>query len=76
MYATSKGAIDAFTLGFAREVGHEGIRVIGVRPGITRTESFDSRAGGLAEAAEIARRHTVLGRMAEPEEIAQLVLWL
>jgi NAD(P)-dependent dehydrogenase (short-subunit alcohol dehydrogenase family) len=76
MYATSKGALDSFTLGMAKEVGRCGIRVVGVRPGITRTEIFDNSEGGLERVTEVARRDTVIGRIAEPEEVAELVLWL
>lgn len=76
IYASSKGAIDSFTLGLAKEVGRLGIRVVGVRPGITRTEIFDHYEGGLERVTEIARRDTVLGRIAEAEEVANLVIWL
>jgi NAD(P)-dependent dehydrogenase (short-subunit alcohol dehydrogenase family) len=76
MYATSKGALDAFTLGLAKEVGREGIRAVSVRPGITRTEIFDRSTGGLERVNDIARRDTALGRIAEPHEVAELVVWL
>jgi NAD(P)-dependent dehydrogenase (short-subunit alcohol dehydrogenase family) len=76
MYATSKGALDAFTLGLAKEVGREGIRAVSVRPGITRTEIFDHVTGGLDRVNEIARRDTAIGRIAEAEEVAELVVWL
>src|SRR5262249_1947397 len=69
IYASSKGAVDAFTLGLAKEVGRHGIRVVGVRPGITRTEIFDRSEGGLERVMEVARRDTVLGRIAEAEEV-------
>ena len=76
MYATSKGALDSFTLGLAKEVGREGIRAVSVRPGITRTEIFEKSTGGLERVNEIARRDTAIGRIAEPEEVAELVVWL
>lgn len=75
IYASSKGAIDTFTMGLAREVGGEGIRVCCVRPGLTRTEIFDSNIG-LERAIEIAKTGTMVGRIGEPEEVANLVLWL
>lgn len=75
IYASSKGAIDTFTMGLAREVGREGIRVCCVRPGLTRTEIFDSNIG-IERAVEIAKTGTMLGRIGEPEEVAHLVLWL
>lgn len=75
IYASSKGAMDAFTMGLARELGPEGIRVACVRPGLTRTDIFNSNIG-LERAIEIAKTGTILGRIGEPEEVANLVLWL
>ena len=75
-YVCSKGALDAFTLGLAKEVGREGIRAVSVHPGITRTEIFDDYEGGLEHAETVARRITALGRIAEPEDVAGLVVWL
>jgi NAD(P)-dependent dehydrogenase (short-subunit alcohol dehydrogenase family) len=75
VYASSKGAVDAFTMGLAREVGPLGIRVACVRPGLIRTEIFDSNIG-LDRAIEIAKTSTMIGRIGEPEEIANMVLWL
>jgi NAD(P)-dependent dehydrogenase (short-subunit alcohol dehydrogenase family) len=73
-YAAAKGAIDTFTIGLAKEVGREGIRVNAVRPGVINTEihasSGDpSRLGRIGNTAP-------LGRYGEPEEIARTVLWL
>jgi NAD(P)-dependent dehydrogenase (short-subunit alcohol dehydrogenase family) len=73
-YAASKAAIDTMTVGLAREVGAEGIRVNGVRPGVIRTEihavsgdpSRVERLGGAAP----------LGRPGEAEEVARTILWL
>jgi len=75
VYTASKGALDSFTLGLAREVGHEAIRVCCVRPGITRTEIFEASIG-IEHAEEIAKRQTLFGRICEPEEVANLVVWL
>lgn len=75
VYASSKGAVDAFTMGLAREVGPLGIRVACVRPGLIRTEIFDANIG-LDRAIEIAKTSTMIGRIGEPEEIANMVLWL
>jgi len=75
VYASSKGAVDAFTMGLAREVGPLGIRVACVRPGLIRTEIFDSNIG-IDRAMEIAKTSTMIGRIGEPEEIAAMVLWL
>ncbi len=75
VYASSKGALDSFTLGLSREIGVEGIRVACVRPGITRTEIFEASIG-IERAEEIAKKQTVLQRICEPEEVANLVVWM
>jgi NAD(P)-dependent dehydrogenase (short-subunit alcohol dehydrogenase family) len=73
-YAASKGAIDTFTVGLAKEVGPEGIRVNGVRPGIIRTDiHLDS--GDPARVDRIGAM-APLQRAGEPEEIARTILWL
>ncbi len=73
-YAATKGAVDVFTSGLAREVGPEGIRVNAVAPGLTATDIH-------AEGGDASRLHRIgsqvpLGRPAEPEEIAEPILWL
>ena len=73
-YAASKGAIDTFTIGLAKEVGAEGIRVNAVRPGIIRTEiHLSSGDPGRLERIGAA---APLQRPGEPEEIARAILWL
>ncbi|MCE8021967.1 SDR family oxidoreductase [Halomonas sp. MCCC 1A11036] len=69
-YAASKAAVEAFTLGLAREVGQEGIRVNAVSPGVTDT-GIHAHSDRDALIATIPLR-----RMARPEEIAEAVLWL
>ena len=73
-YAASKGAVDSFTIGLAKEVAREGIRVNAVAPGMTATEIH--AASGDAGRLERHGKTTPLGRHAEPEEIAWPVLWL
>lgn len=75
IYTASKGAIDAFTIGLAKEVARDNIRVCAVRPGITETEIFDSNIG-LEAIKAMARDIVPLGRIGRPEEIAGLTLWL
>lgn len=74
-YAGSKGAVDSFSIGLAREVAAEGIRVNVLRPGMTRSdmtaEVHDDSQRLARIAATIAMRRT-----AEPEEMARAVLWL
>jgi len=72
-YAASKAAIDTFTLGLARELAREGIRVCGVAPGSTLT-GIHARAGEPQRPARVAPL-IPLGRLAQPEEIAEAVLW-
>jgi NAD(P)-dependent dehydrogenase (short-subunit alcohol dehydrogenase family) len=73
-YAAAKGAIDTFTIGLAKEVGAEGIRVNGVRPGIIRTEIHES-SGDPARVDRIGAA-APMGRAGEPEEVARAILWL
>ena len=73
-YAASKGAIDTFTVGLAKELGPDGIRVNAVRPGIIRTDIHLS-SGDPARLERIGAT-APLGRPGEPEEIARAILWL
>ncbi len=73
-YAASKGAVDSLTLGLAREVAREGIRVNGVAPGFVKTEIH--AASGMPDRLETVAPTMPLGRAAEPEEIAETILWL
>jgi NAD(P)-dependent dehydrogenase (short-subunit alcohol dehydrogenase family) len=73
-YAASKAAVDTLTIGLAREVAAEGIRVNGVRPGLVETDIH--AAGG--EPGRVARLAATipLGRGGRPEEIAAAIMWL
>ena len=73
-YAASKGAIDAFTLGLARELAAEGIRVNGVRPGIIDTDIHAS--GGLPDRAKELAPQVPMKRAGSADEVAAAVLWL
>jgi NAD(P)-dependent dehydrogenase (short-subunit alcohol dehydrogenase family) len=73
-YAAAKGAIDAFTVGRAREVATEGIRVNAVRPGIIETEIHAS--GGLPDRAREMAPSVPMQRAGSAEEVAQAILWL
>jgi NAD(P)-dependent dehydrogenase (short-subunit alcohol dehydrogenase family) len=73
-YAASKGAIDTLTVGLAREVGAEGIRVNGVRPGVIRTE-IHATSGDPSRAERIGAA-APLHRAGEAEEVARTILWL
>ncbi|XYI00038.1 SDR family oxidoreductase [Sorangium sp. So ce1128] len=73
-YAASKAAVDALTIGLAKEVAAEGIRVNAVRPGIIDTDIHAS--GGDPGRAERLRATLPLGRAGSPEEVARAILWL
>ena len=73
-YAASKGAVDTFTLGLAKEVAAEGIRVNAVRPGIIYTEIH--AAGGEPGRVDRMKSFVPLGRGGQPEEVAAAILWL
>ncbi|MBL8384144.1 MAG: SDR family oxidoreductase [Burkholderiales bacterium] len=73
-YAAAKGAIDTFTLGLAREVATEGIRVNAVRPGITDTDIHAS--GGEPNRAQESAPLIPMKRPGTAHEIAEAILWL
>ena len=73
-YAASKAAVDVLTVGLAQEVAGDGVRVVGVAPGIVRTTIH-------ADAGEPGRIDRVgplvpLGRAGEPHEVAEAIAWL
>ena len=73
-YAASKGAIDIFTLGLAREVASEGIRVNAVRPGIIDTEIHAS--GGEPDRIAQLRGQLPMQREGTALEVAEAIVWL
>jgi len=73
-YAVSKGAVDTMTLGLAREVAGEGIRVNAVRAGVVRTEIHAE--GGEPGRAERLGPSIPMGRAGDPHEVAHAILWL
>lgn len=73
-YAASKGAIDSFTIGLAREVAAEGIRVNAVRPGIILTDIHAS--GGDPGRPERMRSTIPMQRAGTAEEVAEAICWL
>jgi NAD(P)-dependent dehydrogenase (short-subunit alcohol dehydrogenase family) len=73
-YAASKGAIDTFTIGLAKEVAAEGIRVNAVRPGLIDTEIHAS--GGMPDRAFELAPTVPMQRTGSAEEIAGAILWL
>jgi NAD(P)-dependent dehydrogenase (short-subunit alcohol dehydrogenase family) len=73
-YAASKGAIDVFTAGLAREVATEGIRVNAVRPGMIDTQIHGD--SGDPDRMKKARQIVPMQRHGEAEEVARAILWL
>jgi len=73
-YAASKGAIESFTIGLAKEVADEGIRVNAVRPGLIDTEIHAS--GGLPDRAFQLASTVPMKRTGSAEEVANAIVWL
>jgi glucose 1-dehydrogenase len=73
-YAAAKAAVDALTVGLAKELAGDGIRVNAVAPGIVRT-GIHAAAGDPGRADRVATR-VPLGRAGEPDEIAPAIAWL
>jgi NAD(P)-dependent dehydrogenase (short-subunit alcohol dehydrogenase family) len=73
-YAASKAAVDTLTIGLAREVAREGIRVNAVAPGLVDTEIHDST--GIPDRVATMSPNIPLGRAGTPEEIAETILFL
>jgi NAD(P)-dependent dehydrogenase (short-subunit alcohol dehydrogenase family) len=73
-YAASKGAIDSFTIGLAREVAKEGVRVNAVSPGLIETDIHAS--GGEPDRVARMSPSIPMGRSGSAEEVAEVILWL
>jgi NAD(P)-dependent dehydrogenase (short-subunit alcohol dehydrogenase family) len=73
-YASAKGAIDSFTLGLAKEVAAEGIRVNAVRPGLIDTEIHAS--GGIPDRVQKLAHLVPMQRGGSAQEVAEAIMWL
>jgi NAD(P)-dependent dehydrogenase (short-subunit alcohol dehydrogenase family) len=73
-YAASKGAVDTLTIGLAKEVAEEGIRVNGVRPGFIHTGLHAK--GGEPDRVDRVRTMVPMKRGGQPQEVASAILWL
>jgi NAD(P)-dependent dehydrogenase (short-subunit alcohol dehydrogenase family) len=73
-YAASKGAIDSFTIGLAKEVAAEGIRVNAIRPGLIETDIHAS--GGQPDRVAQLAHQVPMGRGGTADEVAQAAVWL
>lgn len=73
-YAAAKGALDVMTLGLAKEVAAEGIRVNAVRPGLIATDIHAS--GGQPDRVQRLAPHVPMQRGGSAHEVAQAIVWL
>jgi len=73
-YAAAKGAINSFTLGLAKEVAAEGIRVNAISPGLIETEIH--AAAGVGDRLQKMLPLVPMGRLGSAEECAEAILWL
>ena len=73
-YAASKGAVDTLTIGLAKEVAGDGIRVNGVRPGFIYTGMHAK--GGEPNRVDRVKTQVPMQRGGQPEEVAAAILWL
>lgn len=73
-YAAAKGAVDALTIGLAKEVAAEGIRVNAVRPGLIETDIHAS--GGLPNRVQDLKHLVPMQRGGTADEVAQAIVWL
>jgi NAD(P)-dependent dehydrogenase (short-subunit alcohol dehydrogenase family) len=73
-YAATKAAIDTLTVGLAKELGGEGVRVNAVRPGLIATDIHAS--GGRPERLEQLAPTVPMGRAGTAEEVAEAIVWL
>ena len=73
-YAAAKGAIDAFTIGLAKEIAAEGVRVNAVRPGLIETSIHAS--GGLPNRVNELKHQVPMQRGGTADEVAQAIVWL
>lgn len=73
-YAGSKAAIDTLTIGLAKELAQQAVRVNAVRPGLIETDIHAS--GGQPDRARRIGATTPMGRAGRPEEVAEAIVWL
>ena len=73
-YAGSKAALDGLTIGLAKELGSQGVRVNAVRPGLIDTDIHAS--GGQPDRAHRLGATTPIGRAGRAEEVAEAIVWL
>ncbi len=75
-YATAKGGVNTLTKSAAAEYGGQGIRINAIAPGVIRTPGVEKYFQEQPKTAEALKKSAVMGRLGEPEEIAEAVLFL
>lgn len=75
-YAATKGGLDVFTTGLAKEVAKDGIRVNAVRPGYVRTAMYEDDLKQSPDWVRATIAAIPLGRIAEVQDVSSVVLWL
>ncbi len=73
-YAATKGALDTLTIGLAKEVATEGVRVNAVRPGLIRTDIH--RLSGIENRVDVLAPNVPMQRGGSADEVAETILWL
>ena len=76
LYAASKGAIDVFTVGAAKELAQDGIRVNAIRPGVIKTDLVSNELDGRPELEKHYTSTIPMKRFGKPQEVSELALWL
>ena len=76
IYTATKGAVDSLTMGLAKEVGPEGVRVNCVRPGVIETDIFAGNEFGVEQVEEMIKKLAPLQRVGQPIEVAGMAVWL
>ena len=76
IYTATKGAVDSLTMGLAKEVGAEAVRVNCVRPGVIETDIFAGNEFGLEQVKELIKKSAPMQRVGQPIEIANMAVWL
>lgn len=75
-YTATKGAIDAMTRALAADWGPKGVRVNAVNPGIIKTAMIESRQADFTGVEQAMAKRTALGRLGEPKDVAEVVVFL
>ena len=76
LYAASKGAIDVFTIGAAKELAQDGIRINAIRPGVIKTDLVSNELESRPELEKHYTNTIPMKRFGKPEEVSELALWL